>query len=571
MCGIAGVFGWRGEAADLRGVLLKMRDALRHRGPDGDGIWVNGDAGLVHTRLAIIDPSPEGAQPMLQGHSALSFNGEIYNFRELSAAATSDTRVLLDQLIKRGPDAIPSLAGMYSFALIHEGGLLLARDPHGIKPLYYAGTPQGFLFASEVRTLLASGCVKRELCPLGLNGFLRTGSVPEPRTIVRDISALPAGHMLTMSRGTSPSIQPTGSTEADPSSLPDALEESLERHLTSDVPVGIFLSGGVDSAAIAALTRHLGGNLAAHSLVFDETEFSEEPLIRETARKLGIHVEYHRLCREEALGGLADFFAAQDQPSIDGFNTFWISRFASRSLKVVLSGVGGDEMFGGYPSFQQVPRWERRAAHWRSFPPRKWAPPIARSLHLPGKLRRVADWAASCDQADASYELVRGIFSRGEAEQIAAAMGWDTADFPVGPADTCALIAEPRSRVSCFESNRYLRNQLLRDSDAMSMAHGLELRTPFVDSRLSRCVSRIPPDERFAPGKQALVRSIPGLRDVVSGRKKRGFTLPIQSWWGDSPLPPGMPRGMDMHHWSRKMAWISLHKYVESQSLTGSR
>lgn len=398
MCGINGILRLADDAPRIElAELRRCRDVMAARGPDGAGEWLSSDGrcALAHRRLAILDLAPRAAQPMsgAGGRFRLVFNGEIYNFRALRAelergghrfATESDTEVLLALWEREGERALARLRGMYAFALwdAREECLSLVRDPFGIKPLYYSLERQTLRFASQVRALEAAG-ISAEIDPAGLAGFLLWGSVPEPWTIRRAVRALPAGHLLRIRpgarlEGPEPFAPPppdleSPSPEAPPLGVEAALAASVGAHLVSDVPVALFLSAGLDSALVAALAaRELGERLSTFTLAFEGWQGSardEAPLAREVARVLGSrHVE-RRLGRDEVAAAWLPALDAMDQPSIDGFNTFLVARAAHEAgIQVALSGLGGDELLGGYPSFRDVPSWNRWARTLGSVP-----------------------------------------------------------------------------------------------------------------------------------------------------------------------------------------------------------
>ncbi len=398
MCGIAGIFAYRDTAPPVdREELLRIREAMRVRGPDGAGLWVSDDGrvGLAHRRLAIIDLSADGAQPMAtpDGRLCITFNGEIYNYRELRREleakgyrfrSQSDTEVLLHLYADRGPEMVHALRGMYAFGIwdAREQSLFLARDPFGIKPLYYADDGQTLRFASQVKALLKGGAVDTAPEPAGSVGFLILGAVPEPFTLYRGVRALPAGAHLTVRRDGEPALgthfsirdELARAQECPPPArarhevLAEALRDTVRHHLVSDVPVGVFLSSGLDSALVTALaSEETVGPLQAITLGFDEyrgTANDEVPLAQTVAARYGARHEASFVSREDFESELENILANMDQPSIDGVNTYFVSRAAARSgLKVALSGLGGDELFGGYPSFRHVPR----LAEWLRF------------------------------------------------------------------------------------------------------------------------------------------------------------------------------------------------------------
>src|SRR5437762_2186907 len=380
MCGIAGIVNSGFDREKLEKILTGMQQQLHHRGPDDHGLFISRDGrtGLVNTRLAILDLSSAGHQPMASANRRyrIVLNGEIYHFQQLRAELAaegetflshSDTEVALKMYERYGPDCVRELEGMFALAIWDEQEQVcfLARGPFGIKPLYYCETNHGFCFASELRTLLGTGLVPRRLSLAAVSGYLLFGAVPEPLTLVEDVRALSAGHYLIWRHGrcrltTYWDLQfgdePIAEAEAV-ELVRDALDESIRRHLVSDVPVGVFLSGGIDSTALVALaSRHAGNKLRTFCISFDDPKFDEGNVAARTAQHFGAQHFDWRLDSTTARKLLANFLECSDQPSIDGFNTFCVSRLAhDAGLKVVLSGLGGDEVFGGYSSFRRVP------------------------------------------------------------------------------------------------------------------------------------------------------------------------------------------------------------------------
>ncbi len=559
MCGVAGFFGGT-SGRDPAAVLRSMQDALRHRGPDGTGVWVDprGSAGLAHVRLSIIDPSPAGAQPMQtpDGRHVISFNGEIYNFRalrdELAADGIafhthSDTEVLLALLAHRGAEGLSRLRGMFALALwdSHAQRGLLVRDGFGIKPLYYARTPQGIVFASELRALLASGCVPLCLDASAVAGYFATGSVPEPDALVEGVQLLAPGDCLAWgAEGTRttafwkirfPEPSVTDAHEAIALTR-SALEDSIHAHFVSDVPVGLFLSGGIDSTALLALARSTGHakGLAGFSIAVDDAGFNEADVAAATARQFGIDHHVLRLDAAVARSSLAGFLGDMDVPSIDGFNTWTVSGLARQhGFKVVLSGLGGDEMFGGYPSFQQVPRLHAIARTLSGLPlPMARIGALAARLATTSRWRRAAGLLAPGVQLADAHRAYRGIFPGPDAVRLAAHFTGESerAVLKALPGGDPGMPRSEADRISYLELSRYMRNQLLRDSDLMSMAHGLELRLPFVDQKLFDTIATIPAALRLQPGKRLLLDAVPEIPGIVQGAPKRGFAFPIRSW-----------------------------------------
>jgi asparagine synthase (glutamine-hydrolysing) len=558
MCGINGIVRLREEALPIdREELLRTRDAMTARGPDGAGAWISADgrAALASRRLAILDLAATGAQPMSSedGRFHAVLNGEIYNFRELRRSleaggvhlrSSGDTAVVLALYAREGAAVLGRLRGMYGLAIWdeREKTLLLARDPLGIKPLYLAEEGGCLRFASQVKALEAGGAVSREVDPAGVAGFLLWGSVPEPLTIRKAVRALPAGHHLLVRDGVIGDPVPHGPAAVEPlmpEATPEAaIEDSVVAHLVSDVPVAVFLSAGLDSGLIAALARrHLPEPPATFTLRFDElagTPRDEAPLAAEVARTLGTrHVE-RRMGRADFAALWRDALAAMDQPSIDGFNTFAVSRAAHEAgLKVVLSGLGGDEVFGSYPSFSDVPRLHRTArlpglaAAW---------PVLSRFTSGRPKLAGLARYGRTLPGA---YFLRRGLYLPEELPEImgrdAAAEGLARYD-PVADAARALAAAngkagDPWIAVHEMETASYMRNQLLRDSDWASMASSVELRVPLVDAWLRARLAASGFEPARGQGKAALVRRLaPELPAALFARPKSGFYIPVMEW-----------------------------------------
>jgi asparagine synthase (glutamine-hydrolysing) len=566
MCGIAGALWAAPELAPRAeaGVRL-MSERMRARGPDAEGFWSAGGVALGHRRLSILDLDARADQPMLSadGRYALVFNGEIYNFRELRrelAAAgaalrtSSDTEVLLELFAREGAAMLPRLRGMFAFALwdARERELFLARDPYGIKPLYYARTETAWVFASQVKALLASGLVTARPEPAGLAGFYLWGSVPEPWTLYRDVLSLPAGHWLRVRAGAADApvcwrdVRDSWRVPAQPATEDERrvrvrteVAESVRAHLVSDVPVAVFLSGGVDSAAIAALAAESGAVVEGITIGFDEfagRPEDEVPAAAAVASRFGLRHRVRRVSRAEFEQDRPRIMDAMDQPSVDGVNTWFAAKAAAENgFKAALSGVGGDELFGGYSSFRRLPQ---AAALGRAVA----FVPGARAL-LRGAWRRLArrrgrpKYAAVPEYAhtlEGAYFLYRGLFM---PEELPALMGVDAAQeglarlggAPAGM--TRAGARDPFSGVGLLESTLYLRNQLLRDADWASMAHSLELRTPLADAALLTALGPLVSGFRGGRGKRALAASPAAtLPEAVAARAKTGFSLPMRRW-----------------------------------------
>ena len=556
MCGIAGILSTNPLLELVAGTLPRVLAALRHRGPDDQGIFrsASGHAALAHARLSILDLSPAGHQPMStpDGRLTIVFNGEIYNFQELRATlqgggvvfrSNSDTEVVLRAYEAYGAECVAKLRGMFAFALWdeRERSCLLARDPFGIKPLYLAESAGRLVFASEVRALLASGLVARDLDPQGLHGYFRTGSVPEPRTLLKGVRCLEAGHTAVWQAGQLQTkrywelrFQPEAVAAPEAvQTVRQALLDSVAHHFISDVSVGVFLSGGIDSTALVGLARTVGrAGLHTYSIAFPGTPGDEGGLAQRTAAHFG--TTHHEWKLDAAAGRqlFSQYLQVMDQPSIDGLNTFTVAKFArDQGMKVVLSGLGGDELFGGYKSFREVPRLARlnRRLRWTG-PVRAGVRAVLRRVHRP-QLRRLGELLGQPARLDTAYAALRGTFTDAEATALTRHYTGEEVsdDFSIEapPADPT-----PEDTVSRLELTRYMRNQLLRDSDVMSMAHGLELRVPFLDLPLMNTLTRIPAATRLQPGKRFLLQAVPEVPDWIANQPKRGFMFPFDQWLG---------------------------------------
>jgi len=570
MCGINGILRLSDGALPIdRDELLRTRDAMAARGPDGAGAWTSGDGrvALASRRLAILDLSEAGAQPMASadGRFHIVINGEIYNFselrRELEAEGVhfrshSDTEVVLALYARQGAAMLGRLRGMYGLAIWddRDKSLLLARDPLGIKPLYLAVDGRCLRFASQVKALEAGGAISREVDPAGLAGFLLWGSVPEPLTLRRAVRALPAGHYVLIQNGAVSEPRPQEPVDLPAMTPEQAVEDSVTAHLVSDVPVAVFLSAGLDSGLIAALAcRHLPEPPATFTLSFDVlagTARDEAPLAAEVARSLGTrHVE-RRVGRADFPGLWRDALAAMDQPSIDGFNTFMVSRAAHEAgLKVVLSGLGGDEVFGSYPSFADVPRLMKTACRTARIPGLAAAWPALARLAAPGR-PKLAGLLRYGRTLPGAYFLRRGLFL---PEELPTVMGRDAAaaglaaydpvaDAACALADANGYAPDAWTAVHELETARYMRNQLLRDADWASMASSVELRVPFVDAWLRRHLAAHGFEPARGQGKAELARrAAPELPATLFSRPKAGFYIPVMEWL--QPAGAGAPLG----------------------------
>jgi asparagine synthase (glutamine-hydrolysing) len=380
-----------------------------------------------------------------------------------------------------------------------------------------------------------------------LLSYLKNGSVQDPDTLVDGVYSLPAGSWLRWKDGsveTSEFWKREFRSERVPDRTQciqltrDALLESVDRHFVSDVPVGIFLSGGLDSTALVALATKLGKkDIHTFCIAFDDAEYNEGEIARRTAKHFGtVHHEW-RLGAEEARSLLDEFLNSIDQPSIDGFNTYCVSRFASRcGMKVVLSGLGGDELFGSYPSFQLIPRMMQWYQRLRFPLLRKLVGNALRLTRPYSNFERMGRFLLSEGKCDAAYEIVRSVYSDEDARKLSdmyLPRSVTNDEMHVCETAVDEPIPEVAENISYLELNRYMLNQLLRDSDVMSMANGLELRVPFLDVMLFKTLAKVSPEIRFTPNKELLLRSVPEIPDWVSNQPKRGFTVPFVHWFGE--------------------------------------
>ena len=598
MCGLNGILAYHAAApAPDAGEVLRTRESMRARGPDGAGLWRSPDGRcvLAHRRLAILDLSERGAQPMLSpcGSFAIVFNGEIYNDPALRAeieragvapSSRTDTEILLRLYQRHGPEMVGRLRGMFAFAIWDgpRGGVFLARDPYGMKPLYTANDGWTIRFASQVKALLAGGAVSRDPDPAGVVGFHLFGSVPDPFTLYRGVRALPAGHTqwidgagarepvryhsvaAALAEGAAATV---GRADVEPR-VRAACLDSVRAHLMADVEVGLFLSSGVDSGALLGLMRDAGcAPVTAVTLGFSEFEGRPEDEVPWAARLADAYGAAHvvrRVGEAEFRTDLPGILEAMDQPSIDGINTWFVAKAAREAgLKVALSGIGGDEILAGYPSFSDVPRWTARLG----VPAR--IPGLGRALRRAGtalglargrpKAVGLVEYAGSPAGA---YFLRRALFLPFELPALldpeTIRTGLRRLD-PVGrlAAELTPDPGSPLARVAAFEATQYMRNQLLRDADWAGMAHGVEIRTPFVDTRLLAALAPMVPGFGGGAGKRALARAPerPLPQDLVD-RPKTGFSVPIGRWLAP-PRAAGeaarRPAGLVARDWGRQV------------------
>lgn len=563
MCGICGGTDITEEA------LARMSRALRHRGPDDDGAFTGERVRLGARRLAVIDPAG-GHQPVHNenGTVTLVCNGEIYNHGALRDelirrghrfATRSDTEAVVHAYEEWGSACVRFLRGMFAFAVYDRRDpgaplLFLARDRLGIKPLYYADVGTRFLFASEVRALLASGLIPARLDPAALWAYLGYQTVATPHTLVAGVRSLPPGHALTVDcRGGIQELCYWDLLEwMEPAGAPcrervrNLLEESVGLHLVSDVPVGIFLSGGIDSSSIVALVRAAGQVPTTFTVGFSEAAASldERHYARSVADRFGAEHTELVLNEDDLLDQVPDALGAFDHPSGDGVNTYLLAGAVRRAgFKVALSGLGGDEFFGGYSSFRRLERATRWLGVWRGAPAavRTAVARLARRVAgRSGRRAKAATWLASDGSLAELYPVTRQLFLPDQrAELLSEPWRSRLSGLPDPYVDLLrkAYARTPGaslfSRIAFAEARTYMHDVLLRDTDQMSMAHGLEVRVPLLDHRLVQYLMTSPDAVNRHDGrpKRLLIESLADLLPAeIVGRRKRGFTLPFEMW-----------------------------------------
>lgn len=642
MCGIAGIAltSLRGTTRGPEDVASDMVEALGHRGPDGRGVRVMEfdrpdstriTVALGHTRLAILDLSDRGGQPMGCPNAPIwiTFNGEIYNFKAIRVdleraghqfRTGTDTEVILRGFQQWGIAVVERLQGMFAFAIWdgRSGELFLVRDRLGIKPLYFVRSHGMLLFASEVRALLASGLVSRRVDPVAVDQYLSYQTVPPPRTLVEGVRLVEPGHIIHVGPDDGTWVERrywdmlgNASRDAAEASPADArrevtrlLEEAASLHLVSDVPVGLFLSGGIDSSALVALTKQAGVTPRTFTVVLPGSALDEAEFARTIARRFDAHHTEITLDEPELRRLAPEALGRVDHPSADGFNTYVVAGAVRRAdIKVALSGLGGDELFGGYPSFRRLRRAAAYGRVWRHSPQalRHVAAVGVRTL---GRESVAASKAAAVIEGDGSlprtFPLMRQLFSAADRTALLGTTRPGDAD-PYVQLLTAAAAAYPQaglmSQVSYAEARTYMHDVLLRDTDQMTMAHGLEARVPLLDHRLVEYVMGLP-DERKEPGatpKRLLVESLGDrLPAECVYRPKQGFVLPFDRWMRSelrsfcehhlgpaglagrgmfrpsavSALWQAFSEGSPRTTWSRPWALVALDSWIECNRLT---
>lgn len=559
MCGITGVIRFK-DGFSGWGMAEQMTQALQHRGPDAGGFFDDGSVSLGHRRLSIIDLSPAANQPM-SDHSNryyIVFNGEIYNFREIKALIPeypfrthTDTEAILAAYGKWGPDCLSYIAGMFAFAIwdAQRQELFIARDRLGVKPLYYYKSEEGLLFASEIRALLASGIVDKKLNLGAVSEFLQYQSVSQPHTVISGIQSLSAGSYMLITKYRQETVKYwniTGKRQdfdlGDPLNVKQEiyrrLRQSVERRMISDVPLGAFLSGGIDSSAVVGLMASVSAEpVNTFTVGFNEKEYDESEYAKVVARKFNTKHHYLNLDPTTFIDQLAPALNAMDTPSGDGINSYVVSKaIRETGIKVALSGVGGDELFAGYPIFRQYLKLKKWEKAWKIGSPFR---SLASALLIKKGSTRIDRYRQILKSPDLTigniYPIFRQILSPG--------MLTDCTNLPIsGSSHVISEMLKSKqieigefpllSQVSIAEYLAYTRNTLLTDMDQMSMAVSLEVREPFFDHDLIEFVLNVPDDQKFPEyPKRLLVESLNGLLpNEVVHRKKQGFVFPWNIW-----------------------------------------
>jgi asparagine synthase (glutamine-hydrolysing) len=558
MCGINGLIG-SGNLSAAREKVSVMNAAMAHRGPDSDGVWAIDGVAFGHRRLSIIDTSDAGRQPFFSedGNLVIAFNGEVYNYvelrNELAARHTfrsgTDTEVILAAYREWGIECIHRFIGMFAFALwdIQRSEGYLVRDRLGIKPLYISDTPQGFYFASELRSILSTGAVPRKINRIALADYLRYQTVHAPRTIAEGVEMLAAGHYMHFTAGShqtirywdaaSDAVHYSGQERsAVLKEVKDRLLSSVELRMRADVPFGAFLSGGIDSSIIVGLMAGVSAHpVDTFSVTFDEKQWDESPYSELIAQKFNTRHHPIPLRAVDFLTQLPDALMAMDHPSGDGPNTYVVAGVTRRQgVKMALSGLGGDEVFAGYPVFTQMKKMEGR--QWIGHAPKAMRALAGKALLAvkPSVASEKISALLSEDAVDFAhgYPLSRRVFLEDKVRNL---LSYDPGadDAVKEAARRIAVSSLPLlSKVSVAEMTTYMQHVLLRDADQMSMAHALEVRVPFLDHRLVEYVLGIPDAIKYPHTPKQLLTDAVG--DLIPGdiihRPKMGFTFPWEVW-----------------------------------------
>lgn len=608
MCRIAGIVDSRLSEGELRNKIEAMAQVQNHGGPDDQGVYINPDfkIGLGHRRLSLLDLSPAGHQPMFfeNDRYVLVFNGEIYNFQSLRTAlkkksisfkSQSDTEVILAAFSLWGAQSFALLKGMFAFALLDQEKqeIYLVRDGQGIKPLYYYQENGNLAFASEVKAFKLLSFTQKPN-PHWPTTFLSFGHLPEPMTTLKDVFMLPKGHYLCFDLKHASNSKVTIAIPFEKVEYPDLagvdiqevinekLDHAIQQQLVADTPIGVFLSGGIDSSLLTLrAAKYQKEKLITVSLAFPETQFSEQRYQDIVSKKLpGEHVQ-QKVTQKDFEQYFEQILSNMDQPSVDGINSWFVAKAAhDAGLKAVLSGVGADELFGGYPSFkrtQNIPIIKNFSSLLA----------VAATLLKKDALQRVS-YLKQKQHSAYEYLFLRGFYSPKQLKNL----------FGIHQSQQNAAIlqiAEPLTpiptnydgtRAAWYEQHYFMQNQLLKDSDSMSMQHGLEIRVPFLDPDLVALANSIPATWLFDPKKPAKHALIHAFDDLLPkeiwNRPKMGFTFPFQYWLKEHPLYLGLKEKFKNHnafqklfiqyendrvHWSKIMSLLVLQQFDGDQLL----
>ncbi|WP_439697082.1 asparagine synthase (glutamine-hydrolyzing) [Mucilaginibacter sp. AW1-7] len=580
MCRIAGVINKHAPPAVISRQVKAMCSTLRHGGPDDEGTFADEQHHLAfgHRRLSIIDLSANGHQPMsdVRKKTWITFNGEIYNYPELRDELLSlgaefrtvtDTEVIIAAYLQWGTDAFARFRGMFAFALFDslKKRTYLVRDTAGIKPLYYFTRPGQLSFASETRAFPAAGLATEQDATWPVR-FLAFGHIPEPYTTLKNVFSVPKGHYLCWDHAASthlvnsyeitgqPKDQITDAGEAR-QLIRAALIKGVHRQLIADAPLGVFLSGGTDSSLLTLLAdREKKEQLKTISIFFNEKSYDEQAYQRLVLDKVSGQNFSHLVKQQDFESALPQIISAMDMPTTDGINSWFISKYAhDDGLKAVLSGVGADEYFGGYPSFNRI----RYIGRLKNIPPRLFS---AVAHLLPDPYKKLTFLASDHPLAD--YLLLRGLFSPGDIARVLDISAREVRDVLFDQVSLPGMRTYDAEQASWFETNIYMQNQLLRDTDVMSMSHGLEVRIPFLDEDLTGLAGRIVPSIRFSPQqpKKILIDSFCDLLPTaVWNRPKMGFSFPLQRWMAQyRPIS-------DPDLFKNKLAQTTIKKFANNQ------
>ena len=552
MCGISAVIQTN-ATLEVRSILERMNAAMIHRGPDAGGIYLNENIGLGHRRLSIIDTESTANQPMLSSNKkwVVAFNGEIYNYVELKAnelqgisfQTESDTEVILELFQKHGVESLSKLKGMFAFVLhnLETSETFVVRDRYGMKPLYFSMQNGTCLVASEIRALLASEVVPRKLSRIALEEYIETQTVCAPNTLIENVQLLEAGHYLHFKKNETTKhcyyrlLDDLSYELSDKKNaaelLRSTLRETVRQHMRADVPFGAFLSGGIDSSLLVGLMSEVRSEkINTFQISFEEEAFDERKYARLIAKKFNTDHHEINLNARSFLNDIPSAIAAIDFPSGDGPNTFAVSKASKEAgITVAISGLGGDELFAGYPVFQYMQSIEKSFLLKLSYPLRKSVSLALRSISSNRSTRKKAELIGLPKANLASaFPLVRNVWSAGELIPRTKKHFEIENNFNFIFEKNAPLL----NRVSAAEIESYMQHVLLRDSDQMSMAHSLEIRVPFLDHTVVELATHLSNDLKnpTSPKKFLTETFSDILPHEVVNRKKMGFTLPWNIW-----------------------------------------